>query len=472
MPNLWGGRFSIPTDQLVSLLNNSIPFDWRLAPYDIRGSTAWARSLQKAGILSEEEARRIVGGLTSIQNEVSENTFNISPQDEDVHSAIERRLGEMIGPLAGKLHTGRSRNDQVMADFNLWMKDSINLLAQYLKGLQNSLLNRAKRDHNVILPGYTHFQRAQPVLLSHWWLSHFWPLERDLLNLAHSYRLADVLPLGSGALAGTPFAIDRLALAKDLDFSTISLNSIDAVANRDAAISFLFFCTANSIHLSRLAEALILFSTAEFGFIELSDAYSTGSSLMPQKKNPDPLELIRAKSGPMLGRLTGLFAVLKGLPSAYDKDLQEDKPAVFGAADTVSVLLPVMTGILDTLTVNSTRMRMAIDPAMLATELADYLVIKGVPFREAHHVVGQIVAYSISIDQPIDTFSLEQFKNFHPSITQDVATVFDPRTAIEKRSLIGGTSPDSITHQIRLAEDALSEAFIPSYTTHIIDFEL
>ncbi|MBS3949208.1 MAG: argininosuccinate lyase, partial [Peptococcaceae bacterium] len=206
MPNLWGGRFSIPTDQLVSLLNNSIPFDWRLAPYDIRGSTAWARSLQKAGILSEEEARRIVGGLTSIQNEVSENTFNISPQDEDVHSAIERRLGEMIGPLAGKLHTGRSRNDQVMADFNLWMKDSINLLAQYLKGLQNSLLNRAKRDHNVILPGYTHFQRAQPVLLSHWWLSHFWPLERDLLNLAHSYRLADVLPLGSGALAGTPFA--------------------------------------------------------------------------------------------------------------------------------------------------------------------------------------------------------------------------------------------------------------------------
>jgi argininosuccinate lyase len=460
MSKLWGGRFKIPTDQLASYLNNSITFDWRLAPHDIRGSISWAKALFQTKILTQDEYTLITEGLNTILTEVKDQSFDIQPQDEDVHTAIERRLGEIIGSPAGKLHTGRSRNDQVMTDFNLWLKETILIIDDLIIDLQKSLINRAKTDRDICLPGYTHFQRAQPVLLAHWWLSHFWPLQRDRQLLAHTYQLADVLPLGSGALSGSAFPIDRTNLARDLGFTNVSPNSIDAVSNRDAAASFLFIGATNAIHLSRLAEALILYSTAEFGFIDLSDAYTTGSSLMPQKKNPDTLELIRAKSGTILGRLTGFLAVLKSLPSAYDKDLQEDKPAVFESVDTMMMLLPIMTGIINTLSINPTRMRQAIDPAMYATELADYLVMKGIPFREAHHVIGKIVASAITTQQTIDQLSLEQFQEFHSAFKEDVKTIFDPQSAVKKRNSIGGTSPSAVAQQIILAEKTLETILI------------
>ena len=325
---LWTGRFSGSLDVLAARLNNSLPFDQRLALEDVRGSIAWARALARAGVLTEEEAGLILQGLETIQEEFNQAAFAYQDSDEDIHTAVERRLTELVGPVGGKLHTGRSRNDQVATDFCLWVQETALSLEKDLQGLQSVLVQRAEKDWGVILPGYTHFQQAQPVMLSHWWLSHFWALQRDRQRLQAVYCAARVMPLGSGALAGTSFPIDRFALASDLGFDRPTPNSLDAIANRDFAVEFLFWAALTGVHLSRMAEALILYSTSEFGFIVLADEYSTGSSLMPQKKNPDPLELARGQSGGLIGRLTGLLTTLKGLPSAYDKDLQEDKVPV------------------------------------------------------------------------------------------------------------------------------------------------
>ncbi len=454
---LWGGRFSEGLDDLAAQINNSIAFDWRLAEVDIQGSLAWARALEKAGVLTDQEAGKICTGLEAVLQEVQAGTFVIAPGDEDVHTAVERRLTERIGPVGGKLHTGRSRNDQVATDFRLWLMEMSARLDGILREVQSAIVERAKRDLGILMPGYTHLQRAQPVYLSHWWLSHFWPLARDRQRLDQARERMAVLPLGSGALAGTPFPVDRAFLASELGFQAVSQNSLDAVSDRDFAAEFLFTAALLAVHLSRLSEMLILFSSAEFGFIELSDVYSTGSSLMPQKKNPDTLELTRGKTGAIIGRLVGLLTTLKGLPSAYDKDLQEDKLAVFEVADTLQVILPVMSGLLRTLHVHPERMRQALDPAMLATDLADYLVQRGMPFREAHGVVGQVVRRAQTLGIAIDQLPLAEMQAISPIFADDMTQVFDFRASANRRAVPGGTAEQAVAAQLAAAEEALKQ---------------
>jgi argininosuccinate lyase len=457
--SLWGGRFSGKLDPAAWTLNASLDFDRRLALQDVRGSAAWAAALESAGVLSSEEAVQIQSGLAQIEQEFRQDAFAFQESDEDIHTAVERRLGELTGPAAGKLHTGRSRNDQVATSFRLWMLESLPVLDGALRGLQQALLNQAAACQELLMPGYTHLQRAQPILLSHWWLSHFWPLQRDRQRLEQLAARVGVLPLGSGALAGTPYPVDRAALAEALGFSTASPNSLDAVSDRDFAAEFSFGCALAGTHLSRLAEMVVLYSTAEFGFFELSDAYATGSSLMPQKKNPDVFELTRGKAGGLIGLLTGLLATLKGLPSAYDKDLQEDKLPVFTAFDTLTGLLPVLAGALETLTVHPERMRAAIDPGLMATDLADYLVERGLPFREAHSQVGRLVQSAAQQDLPLDRLPLEQFQSLlppgSPALDQDLYRVFDPQYSVARRSATGGTAPQAVEEQLAQAKALL-----------------
>jgi len=456
---LWGGRFTENQNQLAAEFNNSLPFDWRLAAADVRGSIAWALALARANVITALEAERLVAGLNTIQAEIEAGRLDFNTGEEDIHTLIERRLGEIAGAVTGKLHTGRSRNDQVATDFRLWMLDAIAQIDEQVRNLQTVLIKRAELDleWNVMLPGYTHFQRAQPVLLSHWWLSHFWPLQRSRERLRQLRDRTAVSPLGAGALAGTAFPIDREALAHDLGFDSAAPNSLDAVSDRDFAAEFLFVAALAGVHLSKLSEALILYSTREFGFIELSDAFSTGSSLMPQKKNPDPLELTRGKAGTLIGHLTGLLAALKALPSAYDKDLQEDKPAVFAAADTLLVMLPVIAGAIDTLTVHADRMRAALDASMLATDLADYLVQRGVPFREAHGLAGRAVRKAIELGVSLDRLPAHEWKAISPVIEEDVASVFDFTASVDRRNVIGGTGHEAVKQQLAEAKRVMRE---------------
>lgn len=453
---LWGGRFSENLNILANEFNASIKFDWRMAKVDIQGSQAWARALAKAGVLTNQEAEEICAGLDQVLAEVVSGQFVFEPSDEDVHTAVERRLTELIGPVGGKLHTGRSRNDQVATDFRLWMMDTVQQIDHLLAAVQESLLARAQQDQGIVMPGYTHLQRAQPILLSHWWLSHFWPLQRDRERLNQMRSRVAVMPLGSGALAGAPFTVDRIALASDLGFQAVSPNSLDAVSDRDFAAEFLFVTVMVAVHLSRMAESLIVFSSAEFGFIEISDMFATGSSLMPQKKNPDTLELTRGKTGTLIGRLTGLLATLKGLPSAYDKDLQEDKPVVFEAADTIEIILKVMSGLLDSLKIHETAMARALDPAMLSTDLADYLVDRGVPFRQAHGIVGQVVRRAQELGVSLNQLSLDEYQAISPEFHADVIQVFNFLKAVDRRNLTGGTGSKAVDAQLEKARQVLS----------------
>ena len=455
MKNLWGGRFASGVDPLAWQFNASISVDWRLSEVDIQGSIAWAKALAKANVLQESEMLSIVGGLNAVLAEVQSDSFQLQPTDEDVHTAVERRLTELIGPLGGKLHTGRSRNDQVATDFNLWLQQAITQVDEFLSILQTALVNRADQDMGILLSGYTHLQQSQPILLSHWWLSHFWPLVRDRQRLQELKLRASVLPLGSGAMAGTSFPIDRQFLADELGFSAISPNSIDAVSNRDAAAEFLFIASLLAVHLSKLAETLILFSTSEFGYIHLSDAYTTGSSLMPQKKNPDTLELTRGKAGTIIGRLAGLLATLKGLPSTYDKDLQEDKLPVFETYDNLCLMLPVMAGVLETLRVNAKRMQANMNSGILATDLADYLVAKGVPFREAHDIVGHAVRMAEDQNTDLSHLSMEAYQTISSIFEKDVYQVFSFVSAVEKKSGIGGTASEAVSLQINKAKQVI-----------------
>jgi len=456
---LWGGRFSGKLDPAAWVLNTSLPFDQRLARQDVAGSLAWAAALGHAGVLTEDEVGSICDGLRAIAGEFEAGSFAFAELDEDIHSAVERRLGELIGPLAGKLHTGRSRNDQVATDFRLWVMQALPALDAAIAGLQAAFLARAESDRDVLMPGYTHLQRAQPVLLSHWWLSHFWPLQRDRERLADLRKRLAILPLGSAALAGTAFPVDRESLAKELGFDSASPNSLDAVSDRDFAAEFLFSASLTGLHLSKLAEAMVLFTSAEFGFFELSDAFSTGSSLMPQKKNPDMFELARGKAGTLIGLLTGLLATLKGLPSTYDKDLQEDKLPIFGAYDSLMALLPVLAGAVSTLSLRPERMRAAIDPAMLATDLADYLVGKGLPFREAHAVAGKAVRLAADKGLGLDKLGPGEWHTLSELIAPDVAMVFDPQKSVERRSASGGTAPAAVQKQIEQAKAAHNVEF-------------
>ena len=444
---LWGGRFSQKLDDLAWALNSSLPVDQRMAIQDVDGSLAWADAIHKAGILSDEERASISLGLDTVQKEFASGQFIFLPSDEDIHTAVERRLSELIGAAAGKLHTGRSRNDQVATDFRLWMLQAIPELKTAFRDLQSALVEQAELAGETIMPGYTHLQRAQPILLAHWWLSHYWALKRDVERLNDLTKRVSVLPLGSGALAGAPFPVDRDALAKSLGFAEVSQNSLDAVSDRDFAAEYLFVCSMAAVHLSKLAEQVVLFTTAEFGFFELSDAFSTGSSLMPQKKNPDVFELTRGKAGTLIGLLTGLMSTLKGLPSTYDKDLQEDKAPVFAATDTLLSILPVMAAALRTITVKPERMRGAIDSTMMATDLADYLVAKGVPFREAHSLAGKAVRAAGEAKARMEELPLEAYQAIGP-FEADVYQVFDPLASINKRNTVGGTSLQSVKNQI------------------------
>jgi len=445
---LWGGRFTQSLDTLAWALNSSLPVDQQMAFQDVEGSVAWAKAIHKAGILSDEEHASISAGLDTVRNEFASGEFIFQPSDEDIHTAVERRLSELIGVAAGKLHTGRSRNDQVATDFRLWMLNKIPELHSTLIVLQNVLVEQAELAGETIMPGYTHLQRAQPILLGHWWLSHYWALKRDIERLQDLTKRVSVLPLGSGALAGAPFALDRDALAKYLGFDEVSQNSLDAVSDRDFAAEYLFVCSMASVHLSKLAEQIVLYTTAEFGFFELSDAFSTGSSLMPQKKNPDVFELTRGKAGTMIGLLTGMMSTLKGLPSTYDKDLQEDKAPVFAATNTLLSILPVMAAALRTITVKPERMRGAIDSTMMATDLADYLVAKGVPFREAHSMAGKVVRAAGEGKVRMEELPLEAYQVIGP-FEADVYQVFDPLESINKRNTVGGTSLQSVKNQLK-----------------------
>jgi len=451
MTTLWGGRFSGKLDQHAFELNTSLPFDQRMAKQDVKGSVAWAAALTQAGVLTRDESARIISGLEAVGAEFESESFAFADSDEDIHTAVERRLGELIGPLAGKLHTGRSRNDQVATDFRLWMLEALPELDKAIKGMQSTLVRVAEKHQSKLMPGYTHLQRAQPVTLAHWLLSHFWALQRDRERLADLHNRVAVLPLGSAALAGTAFPVDREALAKALGFDAPSPNSLDAVSDRDFAAEYLFCAAMTGVHLSKLSENIILFTTVEFGFFELSDAFSTGSSLMPQKKNPDMFELARGKAGTLIGLLTGLLSTLKGLPSTYDKDMQEDKVPVFQATDTLLAILPVLAGALETMTVNKERMLAAIDASMLATDLADYLVRKGVPFREAHGMAGKAVRTAGGKGVSIDKLPLSDWQAIGP-FDADVAEVFDPLKSVESRNATGGTSPQSVKKQLEKAK--------------------
>lgn len=452
---LWGGRFASRLNPAAWRLNTSLAVDSRLADQDVRGSIAWAKALLQAGVLSEEEYAQIEVGLNTIQQEFAAGSFQFLDSDEDIHSAVERRLGELIGEAAGKLHSGRSRNDQVATDFRLWIMEALDELFNQLREFQSILLARAEQDMGVILPGYTHTQRAQPILLSHWWLAHFWAIQRDADRLREIRRRTAVLPLGCGALAGTPFNIDRLELARTLGFESVAPNSLDAVSDRDFAAEFLFWGALLGVHLSRLADAVILFSSTEFGFFILADEFSTGSSLMPQKKNPDLFELARGQSGKLIGLLTSILTVLKGLPSAYDKDLQEDKGLVFSAHDTIKQLLPALGGAIQTLRLNLERMQAALDDSLFATDLADYLVERGAPFRQAHALTGQTVREAEELGVPLSKLPLERYQAISPLFGEDLFQVFDALRSVSRRKAIGGTAPQAVIQQIGEAKQIL-----------------
>ncbi|NPV09587.1 MAG: argininosuccinate lyase [Anaerolineae bacterium] len=452
---MWGGRFTGDVDELMERFNASFPFDRRLYREDIEGSLAYARALEQAGVLSDAERVSIERGLRQVLTEFEQGTFVERPGDEDIHTAVERRLRELAGPIAGKLHTGRSRNDQVATDLRLYLRRQLDERSQELHRLQRASLDLAERNRAVIMPGYTHMQRAQPVRFSHWVLSWFWAWQRDMERLNDCRARAEVMPLGSGALAGTPLRLDREALASDLGFARPSENSMDAVRDRDFVVEALSWAAILSVHLSQMAEDVIIWSSAEFGFVRVADAYSTGSSLMPQKRNPDSLELIRGKAGRMIGHLTGLLTTLKGLPSTYNKDLQEDKEALFDAMDNLALTVPVATGVLETLEVCPDRMRAALDEAMLATDLADYLVAKGMPFRQAHEVVGRAVRLTEERGKDLSRLGQEEWASLSPLVGADVRDVFSWERSVEARSALGGTGLAALEEQLRRAHAAL-----------------
>ena len=453
---LWGGRFTGTTDPSFARFNSSFAFDRRLFDVDIRASIAHCNGLRGAGVLTAEEAEQIVSGLQSILDAATGRADYFGEPAEDIHSFLEARLVELIGEPGRKLHTGRSRNDQVATDLRLWLRDAIDQLSELAKRTQEALLVLAEKERETILPGYTHLQRAQPILFAHWCLAYFEMLARDRERLTEVRQRVNVLPLGSAALAGTSFPIDREAVARELEFEGVTRNSVDAVSDRDFCVEFAGACSLIMVHLSRLAEEIIIYATAEFGFFELTDAVATGSSLMPQKKNPDSMELVRGKAGRVFGDLTALLATLKGLPLAYNKDMQEDKEAVFDAFDTTVGSLEVSTIVLQNLSLNQARMHSAATKGMLnATELADYLVRKGVPFREAHETVGKAVVAALDKRIELSELSLEDLRSFSNRIEHDVFECLTLQQTLATKSQVGGTAPERVAEALVSARKLL-----------------
>ena len=454
---LWGGRFEGKTDPGFAEFNNSFRFDHRLFEPDVVASVAYCRALEGAGVLTAEEGTQIRNALEKILEQgCADESYLSDPAAEDVHSFVEARLIEITGDVGRKLHTGRSRNDQVATDFRLWIRNAIDELIGTVRDLQTSLLDFADAHRDVVIPGYTHLQRAQPVLLAHWTLAYFEMLGRDRERLTEVRRRLNVLPLGSAALAGTSFPIDREALARSLGFEGVSGNSLDAVSDRDFCVEFLSACSLIMVHLSRLAEDIILYATNEFGFFLLGDAIATGSSLMPQKKNPDSMELVRGKAGRVFGDLLALLTTLKGLPLAYNKDMQEDKESVFDAFDTVRSSLEVTATVMRNIAVDKDRTVAASSGGyMNATEMADYLVRKGVPFREAHELVGKIVRRAIDSKCELQELGLDQFHEFSTLIEADVYEALSLDRTLNSKSQLGGTARSVVDEALASARKYL-----------------
>ena len=452
---LWGGRFSVPTAAALDVLNRSIATDFRLWPHDVRLSQAWAAALEGAGVLSAGERASIESGLDSVADKLESGAL---PQasDEDVHTMIDRMLHEAIGDTASKLHTGRSRNDQVATATRLWTMQAASDLDDAVRTLQQTMTDQAVALGTDMMPSYTHLQRAQPVLAAHWMLSHFWALERDRSRLSSVARSASVLPLGSGAIAGSAYPVSRELIQERLGFSSISPNSIDAVGDRDFIAEMLFAVALIGAHLSRLAEDLILFGTTEFGFVKFGEAFTTGSSMMPQKRNPDALELARGSGARTLGDLATLLATLKGLPSGYNKDLQDDKRGLFGAVDLMLLVLPAVAGTLGEITFDRKRMHEALSSAMMATDLADYLVGKGATFREAHEAVGTLIREAESRGCELNDLSPQSFVSANRLFGADAIESLDPAQSVRRREVPGGTGPDAVRSQIDAAIAAVT----------------
>ncbi|WP_129690493.1 argininosuccinate lyase [Gottfriedia acidiceleris] len=457
MSKLWGGRFTKETNQLVEEFTASIEFDQIMAKEDIAGSIAHATMLGECGIIEINEAELIIEGLNNILKKVEKNEVQFSIENEDIHMNIESLLIEEIGPVGGKLHTGRSRNDQVATDMHLFLKNNTSSIIHLIEEVQNKIVTQAKKHVNTIMPGYTHLQRAQPVSFAHHLLAYFWMLERDKSRFKDSIKRVDISPLGAGALAGTTFPINRHRTAELLGFSDIYHNSLDAVSDRDFIVEFLSDSSLLMTHISRLSEEFVIWSSQEFQFIELDDAFCTGSSIMPQKKNPDVPELLRGKTGRVYGSLIGLLTVLKGLPLAYNKDMQEDKEGMFDTVYTVVGALQLLSGIIDTMKVNETRMYEAVkNDYSNATDLADYLVRKNIPFRQAHEIVGKTVLYAIEKHKFLGELNLEEFKMINEVFEEDIYHTLNPKTVMEARISEGGTSTNEVWKQIMKAEECLS----------------
>ncbi len=452
---LWGGRFASGPSPLLEQVNRSIGVDFRLWPFDVRLSQAWAESLGAAGVIPADEARVLTAGLEAVGRRIAAGVTPLA-SDEDIHTLIDRLLHEEVGEPASRLHTGRSRNDQVATATRLWTIDACRRLDAAIRELQQVMIGQAGRMGDAILPAYTHLQRAQPVRGAHWMLSHFWPLERDRARLAAAARNASVLPLGSGAVAGSAFPVSRELLRQRLGFATISANSVDAVADRDFVAETLFALTLLATHLSRLAEDMILFGSGEFGFARFGDAFSTGSSMMPQKRNPDVFEIARGSAARMLGDLTSVLATLKGLPSGYNKDLQDDKRPLFDAVDTMMLVVPAVAGALEEVNFDTARMRSAVSAGLMATDLADYLVDRGVAFRDAHTAVGKLVREAESAGIELDALPLSSFSSAHAAFGSDVLDALKPERSIARRNLPGGTGPDAVREQLAAAVAALA----------------
>lgn len=446
---LWGGRFGTAPADALRALNNSIGTDLRLWPHDIRLSQAWARGLVAAGVYSEADAARVVAGLDRVATRLASGVTPL-PSDEDVHTLIDRLLHEEVGEPASRLHTGRSRNDQVATGARLWVMAAVPRLDALLQGVQRVLLAHARTqlEASSVMPAYTHLQRAQPILVSHWLLAHVWPLARDRERLAQAAERAAVMPLGSGAIAGSAFRVPREQLARELGFRRPSANSIDATGDRDFIADVLYAVSLAAVHVSRLAEDCIIYGTSEFGFVRFGDAFSTGSSMMPQKRNPDVFEIARGAPGRVMADLHALLVSIKGLPSGYNKDLQDDKRALFDAVDTMELVLPAMTGALAECRFDVERMRRAVAGGLLATDLADYLVDRGVPFREAHGVVGRLVREAEQRAVELDALPLEVIRQGHPMFGEDVASAFTVQASLGRRTVSGSTGPQAVAAQL------------------------
>jgi len=454
---MWKGRFAQETSALVQRYGESVSFDWRLFAHDIAGSIAHSKGLLKAGILTAEEQQKIESGLLEIRHEIEKGNFEFKESLEDVHMNIESELTKRIGPAGAKLHTARSRNDQIATDVRLYCRSTIDSIIKHTRAMQAALIECAERGSDALMPGYTHLQRGQPVFFAHHLLAYVEMLDRDAARLADCRKRLNVMPLGSGALAGSTIIIDREFVAQQLGFDGVTQNSMDAVSDRDFVAELLFGISLQGVHLSRLSEDVILWASAEFGFVTLTDAHTTGSSLMPQKKNPDVAELTRGKSARLIGNLMSILTLLKGLPMTYNRDLQEDKEPLFDSIDTISIALEVFTEMICGMDVNRAKTTAAAsDPMLLATDLADYLVNHGVPFRQAHEVIGKLVAYSIEQKRGFGEMKLEQFQKFSPAFEADVMGCLNLETAMVARKGIGAPSPQNVKTQLARWRAALN----------------